>query len=294
MKNIYLIIPCLLAFMNFALAQAAPMVDATEEVQGPIMLEEIKQHFPSAKGAGEVAKLGSNATITVQEGQFFLNGSDTKKLMEMWGNLPQSYKGGILANDESYVITFTFNPIGYVKDDEKQNLDADELLEQLIEMQEAANKERKKVGKETLTVTGWATEPKYNEETNNLEWALKLKAEDGTETVNHNIKILGRKGVTDATLICDPATLDSLLPTLDNTLATFAYTQGNKYSEYKEGDKVAEYGLKALMLGGGVYAASKMGLFALLGKFWKAIVAGIIVVGAALKSFIFGKKKEAS
>jgi uncharacterized membrane-anchored protein len=50
---------------------------------------------------------------------------------------------------------------------------------------------------------------------------------------------------------------------------------GQKYSEFKEGDKIAKYGLAALVLGGAGAAALKFGFFQ---KFWKAIVFG----GAAL------------
>jgi uncharacterized membrane-anchored protein len=64
---------------------------------------------------------------------------------------------------------------------------------------------------------------------------------------------------------------------------------GQKYSEFKSGDKVAAYGLSALVLGGAGVMAAKMGLFAklgvILGKFWKGIVFGLIALGALVKKF---------
>lgn len=285
MKNILTPIVCLISSLSVSLAQSdssAPLVE--EQLPAVPTYEQFQAAFPSAIKSGETGKVGHNAEIQVQEGQVFLNGSDTSKLMESYGNLPSQYQGAIVALDEAYVITFNFDAIGYVKDDEKGDLDADELLEAFTQGEEEGNKQRVAAGLDTLTTVGWSFEPKYNETTNNLEWALLLKSGDGTETVNHNIKLLGRKGVTDATLICDPSQLTSLRPMLDQTLGGFAYTSGNKYSEFQEGDKISEYGLKALMVGGGILAVSKFG------KLWKLIAGGVIAIGLFIKSKFSGKK----
>jgi uncharacterized membrane-anchored protein len=55
----------------------------------------------------------------------------------------------------------------------------------------------------------------------------------------------------------------------------YTYVAGQRYAEFKQGDKIAEYGLAALVLGGAGAAALKFGFFQ---KFWKLIVFG----GAAL------------
>ena len=298
MKALFKIIITSFALTSLGLAQEAPATPASPtaaeaEIQtGPPTIEEIRKAFPSAVPAGATGKVGGNGEVKVHEGQIFLNSSDTAKLMESYGNLPASYDGAIVAIDESYVITFMFDAIGYVKDDEKEDLDSSEMLEVHKERQEQANEQRASQGVGSLDIEGWALEPKYNETTNNLEWALILRDEEGGKHVNHNIKVLGRKGVSNVTLICDPETLEALRPTLDMTLAGFNYTAGNKYSEFKEGDKVSEYGLKALIVGGGIFAAGKLGIFALLAKFWKAIVGGIVVVGAVIKSKLTGKKQQ--
>jgi len=63
-------------------------------------------------------------------------------------------------------------------------------------------------------------------------------------------------------------------------METFAYKSGGKYAEFRQGDKVAKYGLTALVVGGGVALAAKSGL---LGKLFKPILVGLLVVGSALK-----------
>jgi len=253
-----------LVFSSFAIAQE-PAVEET------MSFDDWKATFSSALPAGDSGKLSTQATITVQEDQIFLGGSDTSKLMQAYGNLPAVYAGAIQHINEDYTIIFDFESTGYVKDDDK-DLDADDILEAFQESEEESNKARQAQGLDVLNTVGWAFKPKYNESTNNLEWALIFEDGAGNQTVNHKIKILGRHGVMNATLLCDPSQLEALRPMLDNTLAGFAYSDGNKYAQYEEGDKIAEYGLAGLVLGGGLLAA-KLGFFS---KFWKLIVAGVV------------------
>ncbi len=77
--------------------------------------------------------------------------------------------------------------------------------------------------------------------------------------------------------------------------ADYQFTAGSKYSEWRTGDKVAQYGLTGLITGGLVVGAAKMGLLSKLGvliaKFAKAIIIGVIALGAGIAKFfksIFG------
>jgi uncharacterized membrane-anchored protein len=59
------------------------------------------------------------------------------------------------------------------------------------------------------------------------------------------------------------------------------------------GDKVAEYGLAALVLGGAAAIATKKGLWAVIVGFlvkgWKLVAIAVAAVGASLRK-LFGKK----
>jgi uncharacterized membrane-anchored protein len=61
------------------------------------------------------------------------------------------------------------------------------------------------------------------------------------------------------------------------------------------GDKVATYGLAALVLGGAAAIATKKGLWAVIGGFLiakaKLLIAGIVAVGAGLRRILTGRKK---
>lgn len=231
--------------------------------------------------------LGSWAAIQIPAGMGFLNGSDADKLMQLYGNLPQSYLGLMATEDLSWTVTFDFSEEGYVKDDDKDDLDADELMETLQESQKEGNKMRKERGLETLTLEGWALKPKYNEETNNLEWATTISGGDGGKTVNYETRLLGRHGYMNVTLLCDPGQLDSILPAYQKLLAGFAYVPGKTYAEFEDGDKVAKYGLGALVAGGAAFAAVKTGLFGTIlvffKKLWYLVVAGVVAIWTGIK-----------
>jgi len=242
------------------------------------------------------AKVGNQAEIKVPEGARFTDSAGTRKMLEMMHNPTNGGELGLLTNDElDWFVIFEFEDIGYVKDADKEKLDGQAILESLREGNEAGNEERKKRGWAPITIVGWHTAPFYNKETNNLEWCIKGSAE-GHEIVNYNTRILGRGGVMSANLLVAPEQLDVVLPSIKTMLKGFSYSQGQKYSEWKSGDKIAKYGLSALVVGGAVGVAAKLGLLgklaASLGKLWKLVIMGLVGIGAAIKGLIFGKKKE--
>ena len=154
----------------------------------------------------------------------------------------------------------------------------------------AARRERKW---EEMKITGWATPPHYDEQTHNLKWAINLStSRDNFKSVfiNEKIQLLGRGGVMKAVLVTDPPTFKADEAEADKLLAAnFGYVAGQKYSEWKTGDKVAAYGLGALVLGGAGVLASKAGLFAKLGALlaagWKVVVVAAVAMGGAVKKF---------
>ncbi len=234
-------------------------------------------------------KLGSQAEIVVPEGFVFAEGDGTRKVLQMMGNLTGDSEVGLLApmGDTTWFIVFDFDNSGYVKDDEKDKLDADAMMKAMKEGNKHANDARKTAGLSALELVGWERPPHYNAATNNLEWAKRLRAE-GDVTINYSIRLLGREGVMSADLVLGPEALDATLPKLQALLGGFSYVDGRRYADWKSGDKIAEYGLTALIAGGGAALALKTGL---LQKFWKVIVAGIVGIGALLKK-VFGRKSE--
>jgi uncharacterized membrane-anchored protein len=238
------------------------------------------------------AKLGSMATIEVPEGFQFVGKPGAGRFMELLQNPSDGDELGVLLNvEKGWFVVFDFSNMGYVKDDDR-NLDAKAILDSIREGTEASNELRKKRGWSTLEVVGWHTEPYYDEETNNLTWAIRGRSDDG-DSINHSTRLLGRRGVMRLNLVADPEDMDTALAAFDEMVGSFDFTSGNKYSEFTRGDKIAEYGLAGLIVGGAGVALVKTGL---LQKFAKLIVVAVVAVIGAIKRFFAGLKgrKEAT
>lgn len=241
------------------------------------------------KTEGE-GSLGSMATLGVPGGYRFTGSEGTIKLMEAFGNLTSGSELGFISPlDLGWFAVFEFDDIGYVKDDEKDKLDADAILKELQEGQQQANKQLAERGMPTLEVIGWQTPPFYNPATNNLEWAIRLRSQGGGETINYKTKLLGRRGVMDVVLVCGEEELPTVVAEYQKLLTGFAYQKEESYAAFTSGDKIAKYGLTGLIVGGGLLMAAKSGL---LGKLIKPIIVGVVVVGAFLKRIFVGKTKE--
>src|ERR1044072_8174917 len=153
-----------------------------------------------------VGDLGGTAQVKVPEGYLFVGARDTRVIMEANHNpLTGKEMGFVAPAGDSWFAVFEFADVVYVKDDEKDSLDASALLDSIKAGTEAGNKEREKRGWPTMTILGWAKPTRYNENTHNLEWAIRATSE-GSPVVNHNTRVLGRAGVMEVTLVTNPAT----------------------------------------------------------------------------------------
>jgi uncharacterized membrane-anchored protein len=247
--------------------------------------------------------LGDVAQLDLAEGYVFLDAADAGKLLAAAGNVPDGSEVGLVApaaEDESWFVVFDYQEVGYVRDDDKDKIDAAGILKGIREGTEEANEERKKNGIPGLHVVGWQEKPYYDASTNNLSWAILAKDDGGDQVVNFNVRLLGRRGYVSATLVDDPTKIADARPQLDGILAAFSYKSGSKYAEFRSGDKVAEYGLMALVAGGAGAAAAKTGLLAAFGKLLvkggKAVVLLVVAAFAAVGKFlkaVFGNDRRA-
>jgi uncharacterized membrane-anchored protein len=220
------------------------------------------------------ANLEDIAEINLIKGYLATNSEGTRLAMEECQNpITGQEVGMVITENESWFVV---------------SLDADALLKSIRAGNDAGNEERKKRGWSTMTILGWEQKPKYNSTTHNLEWAIKVQDDKSkTVSINYNTRLLGRKGVMQVSLVVDPQEYGKALPKFQDLLTKFKYKKGNKYSEYVKGDKLAKYGLAALIAGGATAVAAKTGLLRYL---WKIIVvAGVAVAGFFKK--IFGRNK---
>ena len=236
------------------------------------------------EGPGTV-DLGDNiAQVEITEEYVFLNGEDTRKIIQYQGDLISNQEVGSIwpkSEAKNYAIYFDYDPRGYIKDDEKGSIDSDALLEAFKKGNKRQNERRKEKGFPQMKLIGWAQKPHYDDVTNNLVWSLLFEVQ-GTEVVNYNVRLLGRHGYTSVVLATEKSSFDVDRPEFEKILSTFSYKKGKKYAEYVQGDKVAKIGLTALVAGGAAAVAAKTGILKVLLKYIKVIVVVVIGFFAAL------------
>lgn len=285
-----------LIFGGIAFAEDKPAQTSVEnEAPRKSREEALREAGVKLQAGPAVVPLGKVAELKLPEGHQFVGEDSLDRFYQLTQNVRSGNEVGVVLAP-GYMLFFDYDEIGYVKDEDKNELDADKLMKSMTEGEEASNAARKKRGWDEMKLRGWATKPYYDAKTNNLKWAINLSSSaDGYKElwINESIRLLGRGGVMNVTLAVGNEGFKTAEVAADKLLAeNFGYVTGQKYSEFKAGDKVAAYGLSALVLGGAGVAAAKMGLFAKLGAFlgkaWKGIVFVLIAIGAALKKF-FGR-----
>jgi uncharacterized membrane-anchored protein len=254
-----------------------------EESAQDLHIQEVMQSLDWIQSG--TAPVGRAAQFEVPEGYAFLNPPDTRKLMELMKNPSHGSEYLISPNDLSWFAVLEYEQTGYVKDND--TIDPDALLDALRAGTEAGNKERAARGWAPLKIVGWKFPPRYDPQTRRLEWAIDAQSE-GVPVVNYNTRILGRHGVTSATVVADPQALDQAVREFKAVIQNFSYVSGERYDEYKQGDKVAEYGLAALVAGGAAAVAAKSGAAKWL---WKVLVAAGVLIAGGLKTW-FGRGKS--
>ena len=242
------------------------------------VVEELRQ-LAWQRGPGE-GQIGPKAKIQIPGGYAFLDERNTRRFLELNGNPPRDKHYTLVAADFSWFAVFSFEESGYVRDDEK--LDAEALLKSLQASDTHQNEERKRLGLRAIHTDGWQVSPHYDQDTKRLEWGVRLRGDDGAPVVNYTIRLLGRQGVMHAILVSDPRSLDRDMAAFKASLTGYSFVPGQRYSEFRSGDRVAEYGLAALVLGGAAAVATKTGFGKAIFKF---LIVGLIALGGVVAAF---------
>jgi uncharacterized membrane-anchored protein len=295
MKNAILAFLFLIAGLATACAQ-----DDTNQLEALRLAKNLKYQ------QGEIDLRGGLARLTVPADFNYLGPDDAETvLVKLWGNPPMDEKplgmlipAGLTPLDTNcWVVTIEYSQDGYVKDADAGKINYDDLLKKMQKGVAEVNVERQKRGYPTVELVGWAAPPHYDAATHKLYWAKDLRFEDTKQdTLNYNIRMLGRKGVLELNAVAHMGQFPEIDAQMPKILSMVDFRQGNRYADFDpKTDKVAEYGIAALVAGGALAAAAKLGGLKLL---WvgllaakKFIIIGIVAVGAFFKK-LFGRKNN--
>jgi uncharacterized membrane-anchored protein len=229
------------------------------------------------------------AKINLTPGFRFLGSDDARKVLHnLWGNMDDpDLLGMIFPADQGpldrggWAVTINYEENGYVKDDEAATINYDDMLKKMQQSAKDIGPELEKKGYSSYEIVGWAAPPHYDKATHKLYWAKDLKFSDATgDTLNYDIRILGRHGVLVLGAISGMDEFPAIDAKVPEILSMVDFQAGNTYADFDPKiDKVAEYGLGALIAGGALAGAAKLGLFA---AFFKWIVVAALALKKAL------------
>lgn len=302
MKSLSLRLLCISTLCVIALFPARAEKQAISREQAEALVSGLKFQ------QGEITLHDGLATLRVPDGFRFLNGPDAQTvLVKLWGNPPRSADPlGMLMpdgvsplSDKSWAIVMTYEPDGYVSDKDAAKINYTELLTQMQKSLASANEERQKAGYEPVHLIGWAKTPSYDNQTHKLYWAKELKFGSQSEnTLNYNIRMLGRGGVLVLNGVAAMSQLAEIEGATPKILGAIDFNSGHRYADFNpKSDKIAEYGLAALVTGTAAAAAVKLGFFKAL---WVAILAakkfiivGVVAIAASVRKLFKRKQTTA-
>lgn len=269
------------------------------------IIKERIQHFTDSINnsmkweTGKLSISNGDINLSIPPGYRFLNAEQSRYVLEeLWGNLKDSSILGMVfpinkgpIDDSTFAFVVTFEQMGYVKDDDADDINYDDLLKSLREENVTSNAERVKQGLATFTLVGWAQPPYYDKTNKVLHWAKEYKVEGSeSNTLNYDIRILGRKGVLSFNAVGGMEQLPIVKKDISDILKMASFTEGNKYSDFDPKiDEVAAWTIGGLVAG---KVLAKVGLWAVFAKFFKFILIGVVAAGGAIWRFITGRKKK--
>ncbi len=269
-----------------------------QEKNEAALVDSIEKSFKYEHGTVQLK--GGVGTLTVPAGFKYLEPKQAEHvIVDLWGNpgsdnvtlglvLPE--KQGIL-DENGYVFNIEYDEIGYVKDDDADDINYDDLLKTMQSDVVEGNEERKKEGYPAVTLVGWASQPFYDADRKILHWAKELKfAESGQNTLNYNIRILGRKGVLVLNAISTMKDLPAVKADIPKVLNMVEFSKGNKYSDFDPKiDDVAAWTIGGLVAG---KILAKVGFWAMILKFWKIIAAAVVGAFGFIRKKLFGNRGD--
>lgn len=290
----------LLTFSLSAFAKNDVDSEAVKQAQMMKVLDSIDASIPYKTGK---ITLNTAVDLDVPAGYKFVPADKSQMILhDLWNNPERKDVLGMIVKSDysvskfdAWVFVLTYNEDGYVKDEDADKIDYDDLLKKMQESEVEENKERTKEGYDAVHLLAWASKPYYDKENKILHWAKKIQfGEDNTNlTLNYDVRILGRKGVLSMNAVGTMEQLQDINSQIPAVVKIAKFTDGNKYSDFNPSmDKVAAYTIGGLIAG---KLIAKAGIFVLLLKYIKIILLAIFGGFAALRKKIggwFSRKKD--
>jgi uncharacterized membrane-anchored protein len=289
---------------SFAKESVADSLTEAEAITQVIdSLNKFDKTIPYKEGKVDI---GDMLTLNVPKGYKFVPEKEAKAIVtDLWGNpadssiigmiVPAAYK---VTDFDSWTFIVSYEETGYVKDEDAEDIDYDEMLKSIQASEPESNKQRVAQGYPNMYMRGWAAKPFYDKERKILHWAKKLQFGDESIapdelTLNYDVRVLGRKGVLSMNAVGTMSQLNTINQHIPDVLSIATFKDGYAYSDFNPSvDKVAAYTVGGLIAG---KLLAKAGIFVLLLKNIKLVIFAIIATLGAFRGKIarlFSRKRK--
>lgn len=279
-------------------AQSKEMSEAEMIARMTFVLDSIEKAFQWQ--TGKVDLPGGMAHINVPANLRYLNPEQSLFVLnDVWGNPPGVTTAGMLfpahispLTDSAWAFNVNFEEMGYVKDGDADDIDYNELLDNMKKEAVEASKLRTEQGYEAIDIVGWASQPYYDKNKKVLHWAKEIKFGTGEagNTLNYDMRFLGRKGVLSLNAISGINQLDLIKGNVAAMTNAVSFNEGHRYEDFDSNvDEVAAWTLGGLVAG---KVLAKAGFFAVILKFIKPILIAAAAAGTAIWRWISGRRQK--
>lgn len=209
----YLLFCALLPFCGVSVGALA------QSSQPPSQEQIAREQKESWEAASKVAVRGPATVPLDDQGSFtipanvaFVPKPEAERIMRSLGNRtgPTFLGLSVPMGGEDWLAVLNFRKEGYIKDDDAKEWNAADLLQNLTDGTNEANKDRLARGFPALQVKGWIEPPLYDATTHRLVWSLALTrvGQNDANSVNYNTYLLGREGYYSLNFITSDKLID--------------------------------------------------------------------------------------
>ena len=300
--------------LRLVLALCASLIAAAAHAQSPANEQQAIRELQTLMRdlhpvSDDISIPEADAVLHLGKNYYFLPAEEAKRvLVEGWGNPPETaedvlgmvFPAGKTFADDTWGAVITFEPSGWVSDEDAKSIDYDALLGEMQSGEDEVNAARTQDGYPPLHLVGWAQPPVYEPAAHSLLWAKNIQfGGQPVNTLSYDVRLLGRRGVLSLNMITDMTKLAETRQAAARFARSATFNNGARYADYRPGeDAKADYGIAGLIAGGtAVAAAKKLGILAIVAAFAKKffflfVAGGLGLLGLVRKKLFGGKEDE--
>ncbi len=183
--------------------------------------------------------IGDFANVTIPAGYRFTDANGARVVL---GNanspIPDDLIGVLVKDSGTWLAVMEYSPKGYVKNVTLAQINSTTVLKGVQKQLQTPDS--------GITSLNWVSQPAYDSQAHLLTWSLQVQSTSG-KFLNEAVAMLGRHGVLEITGSLPYPLTDE--PSLSQVASNISFKEGERYSDYQSGDKVADIGLSELIAG---------------------------------------------